>query len=323
MRAALVDLADPGEPHVERILERPVRPGVGALHPRDGPDGMAGPLETIAGLVVELSAGGVEHPVGAGVRVEPVGGRRRPIPVGIGIAGFVDNSGRAIASPNVPEVVGLDVVGEVSRLCGSPVVVDNDANCVARAELAARGAAVDNLVAVTLGTGIGAGVVVRGRVLRGAHGFAGEPGHMVVDPNGPECPCGQRGCWERYASGSGLEMLARRSLGPDPLRGEEVVSAALRGDSGAIAVIEEFGFWLALGIANLVNLLDPAVVVLGGGLADAAPAYLPATRRALEAYPTVRDRGVVVEPARSGATAGVIGAALSSLDSAATWAPRG
>ena len=131
--------------------------------------------------------------------------------VGLGAQGLVDRSGTLRSGPNLPGVVDLDFATALGDRVGLPVTVDNDATCAAWGEHergAARGC--NHSVTVTLGTGIGAGITVKGELLRGAHGFAGEPGHMVVDPDGPLCPCGRRGCWERYASGSGLGRLAHR-----------------------------------------------------------------------------------------------------------------
>ena len=140
-------------------------------------------------------------------------GEAVPVPapvtaVGVGLAGFVDRAGVVRAAPNSVGLVGQDVRGRLERELGLPVTVDNDANCAAVAAHALIEPTVADLVAVTLGTGIGGGLIVGGRLVRGARGFAGEPGHMVVDPDGPRCPCGQHGCWERYASGSGLGWLA-------------------------------------------------------------------------------------------------------------------
>jgi len=150
---------------------------------------------------------------------------------------------------------------------------------------------------------------VDGRVRRGANGFAGEPGHMVVDPQGPPCPCGQRGCWERYASGPGLERLARRA-GLDAVDGPAVVRAARSGDRAAQRVMDEFADWVALGLANVANLLDPQLLVVGGGLADAADAFLPRVRDLLAGNPTLRFRSLAVEAAQGGSVAGALGAAL-------------
>ncbi len=151
---------------------------------------------------------------------------------------------------------------------------------------------------VTLGTGIGGGAVVGGRLMLGAHGFAGEIGHMVLDPHGPPCPCGKRGCWERFASGTGLGRLAReaaqagrldevvRLAGGDPeaVRGEHVTAAALAGDPGALEVMDTFAWWLALGLANLANALDPSVIVLGGGVIAAHAAVMGPVRRAFASW---------------------------------------
>ena len=210
--------------------------------------------------------------------------------VGIGVPGLVTRSGTLRAAPNLVDINDFHI-GELLRdRLGVPVEVDNDATCAAVAEWktgAGRGA--DDLVVVTLGTGIGGGIIAGGALIRGANGFTGEIGHMVVDPDGPECPCGRRGCWERYASGTGLGRLARDAaaqgrLGrvvaiaggdPEQLRGEHVQAAAREGDTEALAVIDEFGRWVALGLVNLTNVLDPELFVLGGGLAASGDVYLP------------------------------------------------
>src|SRR6476469_8934608 len=132
--------------------------------------------------------------------------------VGLGAPGLVDRVGTLRFGPNLPGVIDHDFATQLADGLGLPAVVDNDATCATWGEHergAARGC--NHTLMVTLGTGIGAGIVVKGEVLRGANGFAGEPGHMVVNPNGPLCPCGHRGCWERYGSGSGLGMLAREA----------------------------------------------------------------------------------------------------------------
>jgi glucokinase len=193
------------------------------------------------------------------------------------------------AAPNLDGVADFDIAHQLGDRRGSAVFVDNDATCATVAEWqlgSARGA--DNMMLVTLGTGIGGGLVANGAVQRGMNGFAGEFGHMVVDPDGPRCPCGRRGCWERYASGSGLAMLAREAAtgrrlsrvvehaGGDPqaVRGEHVQAAARDGDPEALAVIDEFARWVALGLSNLTNAFDPEMFVLGGGLAAGADLYL-------------------------------------------------
>ena len=190
--------------------------------------------------------------------------------------------GRLRFAPNLPQAQGVDwneLIGE--QLPGRTVLIENDANFAVLAEQrlgAARG--YDDVVMVTLGTGIGGGIVMDGRVQVGSAGFAGEIGHMVVDPAGPPCPCGRRGCWERFASGAGLGVLAReaalagrlgevvRLAGGDPesVRGEDVSAAAAAGDPAAQQVIREVGGWIGFGLANLAAVLDPACFVLGGGV---------------------------------------------------------
>lgn len=247
--------------------------------------------------------------------------------LGVGAAGLVTTDGVVRAAPNLPGVVELALGALLAGRFGQDVAVDNDATCAMAAEWrvgAARGAT--DAVLVTLGTGIGAGVVSGGRLVRGANGFAGEPGHMVVDPGGPPCVCGRQGCWERFASGSGLARLARDAaeggrLGsvvatvggdPDRVRGEDVLAAARRGDPDAVTVVDRFSWWVALGLANVVNLLDPAVVVLGGGLVEAAEVFLGRVRVHLRDLLYSADHRPVppVVPAALGERAGAIGAAL-------------
>lgn len=209
--------------------------------------------------------------------------------VGVGVPGLVTRQGVMRSAANLDGVADFDVAGLLGERLGRHVHVDNDGTCAAVAEWQlGAGVGCSDMVLVTLGTGIGGGLVSGGQLQRGNHGFAGEYGHMVVDPDGPPCPCGRRGCWERYASGSGLARLARdAAIGlrarrvlelaggdPEAVRGEMVQQAAREGDPEAIAVIDEFGRWVALGLVNLTNVLDPERLVLGGGLAVGADLYL-------------------------------------------------
>jgi glucokinase len=248
--------------------------------------------------------------------------------VGVGAPGLVDNTGVLRYAPNLPGGSGLDIVGRLStRLGGMRTVVDNDATCATVAEWAFGAAVgVTDAVMVTLGTGIGGGVIAGGHVVRGASGFGGEIGHMVVDPTGPPCPCGKRGCWERFASGSGLGRLAREAAhagrldevvslaggDAESVRGEHVTMAAKGGDPAALVVLGELGWWLALGLSNLALVLDPAVMVFGGGLVETVTLVIDKVRGDFDdllegrAYrPEVR-----IVPALLGERAGAIGAAL-------------
>lgn len=227
--------------------------------------------------------------------------------LGVGVPGMISRDGVIRASPNL---VGADEVAVGPRLAamlGHPVAVDNDATCATAAEWQhGAGRGFDDLVLVTLGTGIGGGLVLGGRLQRGANGFAGEFGHMVVQPDGPFCVCGRRGCWERFASGRGLQMLAGGR------RGEEVVAAARSGDREAAVVIDTFAHWVALGLANLTNLVDPGCIVLGGGLAAAPDIFLGPIEREFHAllYSSDNRPKPVLAFAELGERAGAIGAAL-------------
>ena len=250
------------------------------------------------------------------------------LPVGVGAPGMVTRSGDVLFAPNLAGAHQLALSHLLAdRLSGQRrLVVDNDATCAGWGE-AVHGAAQGrgDAVVVTLGTGIGGGIITGGRLLRGANGFAGEIGHMVVDPSGPICPCGRAGCWERYASGSGLGRLARDAAhagrsarlvelaggDPESVRGEHVTQAAGEGDPGALEVMDRFSWWLASGLANLANAFDPAVMVIGGGLVEAGEILMGPTRRdflALVEAGSTRP-GIEILPAALGERAGAIGAA--------------
>jgi glucokinase len=251
--------------------------------------------------------------------------------LGVGVPGLVTLQGVLRASPNIADVRELDVAGRLEERLQRPVTVGNDATWAVFSEWRlGAGRGVDDVVMVTLGTGIGGGVVAGGRLVVGANGFTGEFGHMVVDPNGPPCPCGRRGCWERYASGSGLAQIARAAAvggrlprvvqmaGGDPahVRGEHVQDAAREGDEAALAVVDEFARWVALGLVNLTNVLDPAAFVLGGGLAQGADLYLAPIQRwfvTLLYSPQLRPHPTLGF-AELGEQAGAIGGALAALE---------
>lgn len=250
--------------------------------------------------------------------------------VGLGAPGLVDRHGTLRFAPNLPGVEEIAIGAELRTRLALPVVVENDATCAAWAEHRLGAGQVDDALLVTLGTGIGAGIVAGGVLQRGVNGFAGEAGHMVVDPHGPPCPCGRRGCWERYASGSGLGRLARDAAlagrasqvvalaggDPEAVRGEHIAQAARQGDHQALAVVEEFARWFALGLANLVNLLDPEIAIIGGGLAAAADLYIEPIRNAYRdaVYAADHRPPLRIEVAHLGEEAGALGAALLAVE---------
>ena len=247
--------------------------------------------------------------------------------VGVGVPGLVDRSGVLRFAPNLPGVTEFPVARLLAERTALPVRVDNDATCAAWAEHeVGAGAGSSDMVLVTLGTGIGGGIVAGGRVLRGKNGFAGELGHMVVERDGVPCPCGRRGCWERYASGSALGRMARDAAAAggaarvlelaggdlDAIHGEHVTRAVLEGDREALALLETMAGWLGVGLVNIVNAFDPELLVIGGGLVEIGEPLLAPARRSFAARavaPSHRPE-VPIVPASLGERAGAIGASL-------------
>nr|MBU6203555.1 ROK family protein [Acidobacteriota bacterium] len=230
--------------------------------------------------------------------------------IAVGVPGLITLEGVMRASPNIPGSVDVAVGPELTARLGRRVHVDNDGNLAALAEWrygAGRGAR--NMWMVTLGTGIGGGHVLNGVVQRGVNGFAGEIGHTVVNPDGPRCTCGRKGCWEVYASGRGLGMLASGEPG------ESVIHRAREGDADAITVLEAFSRWVAIGLSNITNVSDPDVIVIGGGVSEAADVLMPMVRRWFveTLYSPEQRTHPDLRVAQLGEHAGAIGAALLPL----------
>src|SRR4051794_15725570 len=233
------------------------------------------------------------------------------IGVAAGVPGLVDRDGMLRFAPNLPGVVELPVGRLLHDATGLPVSVDNDNTCALWGEhLAGAARDASDVVLVGLGTGIGGGLLLDGRLVRGAHGFAGEIGHMVVARGGIPCVCGRNGCWERYASGTALGRMARTAgIGE---RGEDVTVAAVAGGVRALAVFDEFADWFAVGLANLVHVLDVSRCVIAGGLVEAGDVLLDAVRRAFAARIVAPEHRPAVDivGAELGERAAAIGAAL-------------
>lgn len=248
--------------------------------------------------------------------------------VGLGAAGFIDKAKTAVLF--APNLAWRDepVKKKVEDRVGLPVVVENDANATAWAETifgAARGH--EHVVLVTVGTGIGAGIVVNGRLYRGRWGVGGEPGHYRVVPEGRLCGCGNRGCWEQYASGNALVAEARefaaRSPGgavrllqlgggtPEGITGPAITQAAREGDPAALRCFGIIGSWLGQGLADLAAILDPGCFVIGGGVSAAGDLLLRPARAAFQASLTGRTYRPFAEIrlAELGPDAGLVGAA--------------
>ena len=222
--------------------------------------------------------------------------------VGVSAAGFVSSDRKTmLATPNIAGWNGVDLDYELTSLIGLPVVIENDANAAAWGEArfgAGRGK--EHMLMLTVGTGIGGGIVVNGDLYRGAFGIAAEIGHIRVVPEGHLCGCGARGCFEQYGSGNALMRHAREAIAASPdiarnllsrgdgtlegLTGKAITDAARDGDAVALAAFNTTGQWLGAGIASLSVILDPECVVIGGGVIDAGDILLTPIRSGLERY---------------------------------------
>jgi glucokinase len=248
----------------------------------------------------------------------------RPAAVGAGVPSQIEfATGRVMSSVNIP-LEGVALRDELERRFGLPAFVDNDGNCAALAEAELRG--VRDLVMLTLGTGVGGGVVIGGRIFRGTHGLGAELGHVTIEKDGPPCPgnCPNRGCLEALASGTALERDATETGKDHPdsalgsvyaehgrVHGHDAVEAARAGDRLARRLFARLAEALGVGIASFVNVFEPEQLVIGGGLSEAADLFLEdaVVEAGVRALPVLWER-VTVSVAQSGADAGVIGAGL-------------
>ena len=251
--------------------------------------------------------------------------------VGVGAAGMVDRDGAIHYAPNIPRLIRVPLRDALAETLPVPVIVDNDANVAAWGEVchgAARGVAYG--LVITLGTGVGGGIISDGRIYRGAHGFGGEVGHWPFDPDGPDCACGERGHWEAAASGDALgararvlvaagqapALLARAGGDPDAVTGLAVGESAAAGESDGLGLLAEYARQVALGFAGLANILDPEVIVVSGGLVQLGDLLLDPLRDAfgshLEGAPYRPPVPIVA--AALGDRAGVVGAAALARD---------
>lgn len=233
--------------------------------------------------------------------------------VGLAIAGNVAADGsNVLFSPHLP-LAAEPLAADLTSALGVPVLIDNDANAAAWAEHeggAGRGST--EMLFVALGTGLGAGLVLRNELYRGYQGFAGEAGHLTVVIDGRACPCGSRGCWERYASGTALVSHFVERGGDADVGGPGITSAAAKGNNLAIAALADVGEWLGRGLASMVAILDPEIVVVGGGVSESGDLLLEPARHQMAASMTGADRRPLppVVAARLGNEAGVVGAAM-------------
>jgi glucokinase len=285
--------------------------GIVASARRDTPSNDPAKIEMlIADVVRELQA---SHDVDA---------------VGIGAAGFVDAARATVVF--APNLAWRDepLKARLEDLLGLSVVLENDANAAAWGEFRFGAASeVDDMVLITLGTGVGGGIVSDGELLRGAHGMGAEVGHLRVVPDGHRCGCGNKGCWETYASGTALVREARALVAggsphagaladrcdgdPTGLTGQMVTEVARTGDPAATELLEDVGRWVGEGVASLAAVLDPALVVIGGGVSAAGALVLDPARSALSRHLTGRGHREIAPMtlASLGNDAGMIGVA--------------
>jgi glucokinase len=248
--------------------------------------------------------------------------------VGVGAAGFVDASRSTVLfAPNLAWR-NAQLRNEIAERVDLPVVVENDANAAAWGEYRFGGGDQSaDAVVLTIGTGIGAGLILDGQLYRGRFGIAGEPGHMRVVPGGRLCGCGNHGCWEQYCSGTALVRAAREVATERPEDGKRLIElahenvegidgpvvarAAQEGDPAAIDCFQEVGRWLGQGMADIAAVLDPGIFVVGGGVSDAGELLLAPARETYAAALTGRGHRPVagIVAATLGAEAGLIGAA--------------
>ena len=249
--------------------------------------------------------------------------------VGIGSPGLVDQAGgRIVVSANFPEWRDVPLAADVGRAGGLPAFLENDTNAAALGEAwVGAGSSFRHFVLYTLGTGVGGGIVLDGAVWRGADGMAGEVGHVMVDPEGPVCGCGSRGCLEMFASATGIVRMAREALeggadsahlpadesGWNRLAARDVWLAAKEGDAVARSVFHRVGRSLGIGAAGVISLLNPQAITIGGGAAEAWDFFIEDMLKEMKrrTYSWLAERTKVL-PAGLGGDAGLLGAARSA-----------
>ncbi len=303
---ALTIGVDIGATHVRLLLVNEAGEVVDRAHLPSRP---GDPTEVVGPVSAQVNRWRAAHP--------------RILRLGVACAGWVDAGGRRIhQSPNLGwhDVRLADLL---ETLCRLPVQVENDVNAALLGEMAAGAAAgARHCVAVFLGTGVGGGVAADGRLIRGAKGAAAEVGHQVLDPEGPRCTCGRRGCWEAYSGGAGMVNRAREAIAAgeatrlaelERLTTEAIVAAAEAGDAVARRIWEAACRRSIQGVVNLAILFDPEVIVIGGGVAAANPALFGCIRDGVgeePAFAGLNDLRLV--PAALGDDAAALGMALAA-----------
>ena len=284
---------------------------------------------------LDLSQGGLKIVEGLISNLEnfvqkKIGKNDQLLGIGMGIAGAMDmKKGRIINSPNIPDLNGFGIREFIQKRMQSPIAIENDANAFALGEGwvgAAKGSSY--YCGITLGTGVGGGIVINEEILHGSGGKASEVGHMVVDPEGPLCGCGGRGCLEVYASATGIKRMAMEAIAKgegagivkraggkvEEVTAEKVFEAAQSGDKAAQKIFHKMGRFLGLGIVNLIHLFDPEKIVIGGKASRAWDSFIKTTMEVvMERVMEGSREKVEIVQAKCGDDAGVLGAAFVAL----------
>ena len=240
--------------------------------------------------------------------------------IGIGVPGLIGLDGMVHSSVNMRPLNGFNLAACIEAQTALPTVCGNDANVIALGEQRfGAGSGFSSCMVITIGTGLGSGLILDGKIWTGSGGFAAELGHITVDPEGYPCPCGNRGCLEQYASAGALVRFAREGISEtvaESLCAEMVAELARNGDSAALAAFDQLGYWLGIGLASLTNTLNIQAVIIGGGVSESFELLLPPLWR------NIRQRcfseiyeGLVIERALLGDDAGLLGGAALAADS--------
>ena len=240
--------------------------------------------------------------------------------VGVGIAGLLNSRTRVMeASPNIPCLNGINLEEHLQKALSLYVITENDAKAGAYGEWAAgAGKNLTQMAYVTIGTGLGCGLVLGGNMFRGTSGYAGELGHTVVEPGGRQCACGSQGCLETRVSATGIVQTAReRNVAERDTTAESLYEAAIKGDRTAREIFEETGRYLGIACSNLINLLNPEAIVVGGGVMASGDLLLGAARAEAQrrAFPPSARNCAIVQ-SRLWPDSGTVGAAMLARDTA-------
>jgi glucokinase len=246
--------------------------------------------------------------------------------VGVGAPGVIMvDKGIVVKSPNFPDWNNLPLKAELEKVLKIPVFIENDANAAALGEKwRGAGRNIRSMIHLTLGTGVGGGIILDNKIWHGADGMAGEIGHMTLIPDGRQCTCGNTGCLEMYASARGIVQSFREELEKQKIpaaealkeiTSEKVYQAAREGDTVARRVMKDMGRMLGIGIASLINIFNPERVVIGGGVKDAWPLFIGATHEEImkRAFQVPAERTEIV-PSSLGDDAGMVGAAAVAFE---------